>query len=58
MDLSQTLVQKLLLAFEDKQSPSKEIVQALKNYQPAGITLFRSLNIENPPQVRHLTETL
>jgi len=58
MDLSQTLGQKLLLAFEGKQSPSKEIIQALKSYQPAGITLFRSLNIENPPQVRSLTEAL
>jgi beta-N-acetylhexosaminidase len=58
MDLSQTLGQKLLLAFEGKQSPSKEIIQALKSFQPAGITLFRSLNIENPPQVRSLTEAL
>ena len=58
MDLSQSLGQKLLFAFEGKLSPSKEIIQALHSYQPTGITLFRSLNVENPAQVRDLTETL
>lgn len=50
--------QKLLLAFEGKDRPSKEIVHALGAYRASGITLFRSLNIDHPAQVRQLTEQL
>jgi len=39
--------QKLLLAFQGKE-PSPEIIDALKKYKPAGLTFFRSLNIDDP----------
>lgn len=57
MDIEHAIGQKLLLAFEGKE-PSPEIISALKNYRPGGLTLFRSLNIENPTQVRQLTDSL
>jgi len=49
--------QKLLLAFHGKE-PSPEINDALKKYRPAGLTFFRSLNIDDPVQVRRLTDSL
>jgi len=49
--------QKLLLAFQGKE-PSPEIINALKKYKPGGLTFFRSLNIDNPTQVRELTYSL
>lgn len=49
--------QKLLLAFEGTK-PSPEIISALKTFSPSGLTLFRHLNIENPGQVRELTDSL
>lgn len=49
--------QKLLLAFQGKE-PSPEIINALKNYKPGGLTFFRSLNIDNPTQVRQLADAL
>jgi len=53
-----TLVgQKILLAFDGKEA-SPEIVSALENYRPAGITLFRHLNVEDSHQVRELTDSL
>jgi beta-N-acetylhexosaminidase len=58
LSFEQAVGQKLLLAFPSKGSLSDEIVQAIRKYQPGGVTLFRSLNIEDPAQVRHLTEEL
>ncbi len=58
MDIEQAIGQKLLLAFEGKDRPSPEIVKALREYKASGITLFRSLNIDNPSQLRALTESL
>ena len=58
MDLASLVGQRLLLAFEGKKSPPPEIVWALQAYRPAGITLFRSRNIENPAQLRALTDSL
>jgi beta-N-acetylhexosaminidase len=49
--------QKILLAFKGKK-PTPEIAAALQKYRPAGLTLFRSLNIDNPAQVRTLTGSL
>jgi len=49
--------QKLLLAFQGKEL-TPEIADALKKYRPAGLTFFRNLNIDNPNQVRHLTDSL
>jgi beta-N-acetylhexosaminidase len=52
-----SLGQKLLLAFHGKQS-SPEIVKAIWEYRPAGLTLFRTLNVDTPAQVHQLTESL
>ena len=49
--------QKLLLAFQGKEL-TPEIADALKKYRPAGLTFFRSLNIDEPAQVRRLTDSL
>ncbi len=55
---SQDLIgQKILLAFKGKK-PTPGIAAALQKYRPAGLTLFRSLNIDNPTQVRTLTGSL
>ena len=56
--IGQAIGQKLLLAFAGKDRPSKEIVQALDELHGGGITLFRSLNIDHPAQVRELTDQL
>lgn len=58
MDSKETVGQRILLAFEGKDRPSEEIIQGLKRYRAAGITLFRSLNIDSPAQVRALTAQL
>jgi beta-N-acetylhexosaminidase len=50
--------QRMLLAFHGKDRPSLEIIDAFKNYQPAGITLFRSLNVGSAAQLRRLTDSL
>ncbi len=57
MDIEDAIGQKILLAFHGRE-PTPEIIAALKNYRPAGLTLFRSLNIDNPIQVRQLTDSL
>jgi beta-N-acetylhexosaminidase len=57
VDIPHSIGQKLLEAFDGKE-PTPEIIEALRNYRPAGLTLFRSLNIENPTQVRRLTDSL
>ena len=58
MDLAQNLGQKLMLAFEGKDSPSLEFIHSMQQYRPAGVTLFRYANIDNPGQLRALTATL
>ena len=57
MDIKETIGQKLFLAFDGKVT-TPEIITALKEYRPGGLTLFRHLNIDNPGQVRELTDTL
>ena len=47
-----------MLAFRGKDELSFEIRQAIKKFKPAGITLFRSHNIDNPQQVKRLTALL
>jgi beta-N-acetylhexosaminidase len=55
---NQTLVgQKLLLAFTGREA-TPEMAAAFQKYRPAGLTLFRSLNVEDPKQVRALTASL
>ncbi len=58
LTVEQAIGQRLLLAFQGKDRPSEEIVQGLREYRAGGITFFRSLNIENPAQVRQLTDQL
>jgi beta-N-acetylhexosaminidase len=58
LTLQQAIGQKLLLAFQGKEEPSPEIVHALREYGPSGITLFRRFNIDEPAQVRSLTAQL
>jgi beta-N-acetylhexosaminidase len=50
--------QRLMLAFCGKENLSPEIKDAIKKFKPAGITLFRSFNIDDPQQVKHLTSLL
>ena len=57
MDSEHLIGQKLLLAFDGKEL-TPEIRETIKAYKPAGLTFFRSLNIDNPTQVRRLTESL
>jgi beta-N-acetylhexosaminidase len=57
VNIETSIGQKILLAFAG-QAPTPEIIAALKSYRPGGLTLFRSLNIENPAQVRRLTDDL
>jgi beta-N-acetylhexosaminidase len=56
--MEQLIGQKLLLAFKGKEEPSNEILRALREYRPGGITLFRSFNMGTPAQIRALTGSL
>lgn len=58
MDLQKTIGQRLSFAFHTKGPITDEIIDAFKSYQPGGITLFRSLNIENAAQVKAFTSAL
>lgn len=58
MDSIGAVGQRMLLAFEGKDSPSPGIERAMEAYRPAGITYFRSRNIDHPAQVRALTDSL
>jgi beta-N-acetylhexosaminidase len=58
MNIEAAIGQKLLLAFKGKENPSEEIIHALRAYRPGGVTLFRSHNLDNPAQIRELTESL
>lgn len=57
MDIEHLIGQKLLLAFQGKTAPSPPILEAFQKFHPAGITLFRSLNIGTLLQVRELAES-
>lgn len=57
MDIEQSIGQKILLAFDGKE-PTREMIATIANYKPGGLTLFRSLNIDSPKQVRQLTDVL
>ena len=58
MDSIGAVGQRMLLAFEGKDSPSPEIARAMEAYRPAGITYFRSRNIDHAAQVRALSDSL
>lgn len=57
MNIEQAIGQKLLLAFMCKRNPSPEIVEAFRKYKPGGLTLFRPFNVDNPAQLRELTDS-
>ncbi len=50
--------QRLTLAFVGKDRIPDEFLHALSLYKPAGVTLFRSLNIDNPAQLCSLNAQL
>lgn len=58
MNLEHRIGQKLLFAFQGKESLSPEIVQAFNAYHPSGVTLFRPFNMETPAQIKSLTQSL
>jgi beta-N-acetylhexosaminidase len=55
--LEQAVSQTLLAAFQGYQMP-KELADLIGRTQIAGVTLFRSLNVQDPSQVRELTTAL
>jgi Beta-glucosidase-related glycosidases len=52
------LGQKLMLAFRGMDELSAETLDALREYRPAGMTLFRPFNVDTPEQLRRLTAKL
>lgn len=58
MKLEEKIGQKLLLAFRGKETLPQEILEAFQRFSPGGITLFRSMNMGTPAQIRHLTDAL
>lgn len=57
LTLEQAIGQKLLWGFSGKTAPPN-LLDAVKRGQVGGVTLFRSLNVENPAQVRRLIDSL
>jgi beta-N-acetylhexosaminidase len=58
LPLEAAVGQTLMIAFQGKDALSDDCLHALRQYRPAGITLFRSFNIDTPHQVRRLTALL
>ncbi len=58
LTIDQAVGQKLLLTFEGKQALSAASLKTIQRLKPAGFTLFRAENIDNPAQVRSLTQAL
>lgn len=58
MRLEQQVGQKLLVAFHGKERLSAEIQYAMRNFFPGGISLFRSLNVGTPAQLKELNASL
>ncbi|MFZ1043909.1 MAG: glycoside hydrolase family 3 N-terminal domain-containing protein, partial [Anaerolineales bacterium] len=48
----------LLLAFHGKDQLSPEFQEAIHELRPGGVTLFRSLNVDDPKQVKRLTDLI
>jgi beta-N-acetylhexosaminidase len=55
--LEQAVRQKIIISFKGTRPP-QEVLDALQRQPLAGVTLFRSLNVQNPAQVRQLTGLL
>jgi len=52
------LGQKFLLSFRGTDSLPDEFLPVIRRIQPAGFTLYRSLNLNSPAQIRQLTGAL
>jgi beta-N-acetylhexosaminidase len=50
--------QRMLIAFEGRDELPETLLTALREIRPAGVTLFRHLNVASPAQVRRLTTLL
>jgi beta-N-acetylhexosaminidase len=57
LTIEQAVGQKLMLAFAGTQ-PSPDVLATIQNQHVGGVTLFRALNVVDPPQVRTLTDAL
>lgn len=58
LSIEQLVGQKLLWSFRGKTAAPAEFMHALQDGQVGGISLFRSLNIGTPDQVRHMIDQL
>jgi len=58
LSLEEKVGQCLLVSFTGKDRPSDELREIIERYKPAGITLFRSQNIDEPTQLRELNQSL
>ncbi len=58
MDIREAVGQRLLFAFYGKDALPPEIIHSIHQYRPGGISLFRSLNLGKPGQIRTLTKSL
>lgn len=58
MEIESLVGQKLLFAFHGRETPSPEMISAFEKFRPSGITLFRSMNVGSPAQLRGLTSSL
>jgi beta-N-acetylhexosaminidase len=57
LSIENAIGQKLMLGFHGTQPPS-DVLEMLQRHHVGGVTLFRSMNLEHPAQVRALTDTL
>ncbi len=58
LSLEEKVGQCLLVSFTGKDRPSDELREIIERYKPAGTTLFRSQNIDEPTQLRELNQSL
>ena len=56
--LNDKIGQRLLLAFHGKDQLSPEFQEVIHELRPGGVTLFRSLNVDDPKQVKRLTDLI
>jgi len=57
LTIEQAIGQKLMLSFVGTE-PSSNILTTIQNHHVGGLTLFHSMNVDNPAQVRLLTDAL
>lgn len=58
LSIEQALGQKFLLSFWGQRGLPEELLPVVRKVKPAGFTLYRSLNLANPEQVRALAASL